>query len=189
MVRSALPESPEQEVKEPLEPQQESKALRLARYLKEFVGLRSTTIRDVDKYESVLWFADMPQVTDCQSAAWNDTFEPGEPWLVVRKQRFPKPPDPPEMILPWIDQQALRRATPEMPQLRQSIFLPDVTAEVGPDEDPPLIERLLTEHPEVSGAYKRYRPGWEAWSAEYRRREAVRRSRFFGQSDKLKLTD
>jgi len=39
----------------------ESKALRLARYLKEFVGLRSTTVYDLNKYESVLWFGDMPQ--------------------------------------------------------------------------------------------------------------------------------
>jgi hypothetical protein len=39
----------------------ESKALRLARYLKEFVSLRSTTVYDVNKYESVLWFGDMPQ--------------------------------------------------------------------------------------------------------------------------------
>jgi hypothetical protein len=173
MGRSALPESPEQEVQEPLEPPQESKALRLARYLKEFVGLRSTTIRDVDKYEAVLWFADMPQVSDCQSAAWNDTFEPGGPWLEVRKQRFPKPPEPPEIILPWIDQQAFRRATPEIPQLRPSILLPDTTAEVGADEDPPLVESPLTDHPEISSAYGRYRPSWEAWSAEYRRRERV----------------
>ena len=36
----------------------ESKALRLARYLKEFVGLRSTTVYDVNKYESVLWFGE-----------------------------------------------------------------------------------------------------------------------------------
>jgi hypothetical protein len=40
----------------------ESKALRLARYLKEFVGLRSTTVYDLNKYESVLWFSDMPRV-------------------------------------------------------------------------------------------------------------------------------
>jgi very-short-patch-repair endonuclease len=172
-VRSALAESPPQETQEPLDPPQESKALRLARYLKEFVGLRSTTIRDVDKYEAVLWFADMPQVSDCQSSAWNDTFEPGAPWLEVRKQRFPKPPDPPGMILPWIDQQALRRATPEMPQLRSSILLPDVTVEVGTDEEPPLVESPLTDHPEISSAYARYRPSWEAWSAEYRRREYV----------------
>jgi hypothetical protein len=35
----------------------EPKALRLARYLKDFVGLRSTTVYDVNKYESVQWFA------------------------------------------------------------------------------------------------------------------------------------
>src|SRR5260221_7661918 len=48
----------------------ESKALRLARYLKEFVGLRSTTIRDVAKYESVLWFGEMPQEPECRSPSW-----------------------------------------------------------------------------------------------------------------------
>jgi hypothetical protein len=82
----------------------ESKALRLARYLKEFVGLRSTTVYDVNKYESVLWFGDMPQEPQCQSPAWNNEFEAGDPWLVVHKQQFPKPPVPPEVILPWIDQ-------------------------------------------------------------------------------------
>ena len=34
----------------------ENSALRLARYLKEFVGLRRTTVYDVAKYDSVLWF-------------------------------------------------------------------------------------------------------------------------------------
>ena len=101
---------------------QESKALRLARYLKEFVGLRSTTVRDVDKYETVLWFADMPQEADCTSSAWDDTFESGAPWLEVRKQRFPKPPEPPEVVLPWIDQQALKEGHAETPQLRPSIL-------------------------------------------------------------------
>src|SRR5260221_1493922 len=112
----------------------ESKALRLARYLKEFVGLRSTTVRDVDQYETVLWFADMPQDSDCQSSAWNDTFESGAAWLEVRKQQFPKLPEPPGAILPWIDPQALRRATDEIPQLRPTILLPDLHAEVGDGE-------------------------------------------------------
>ena len=70
----------------------EFKALRLARYLKEFVGLRSTTVYDVNKYELVLWFGDMPQEPQCQSPAWNHEFEPGDPWLVVHKQQLPKPP-------------------------------------------------------------------------------------------------
>ena len=90
----------------------ESKALRLARYLKEFVGLRSSTVYDVHKYESVLWFGDMPQEPQCQSPAWSHEFEPGDPWLVVHKQQLPKPPAPPEVILPWIDQQALKHSEP-----------------------------------------------------------------------------
>ena len=94
----------------------ESKALRLARYLKEFVGLRSTTVYDINKYESVLWFGDMPQEPQCQSPAWNHEFEAGDPWLVVHKQQLPKPPGPPEVILPWIDQQALKQAADEMPK-------------------------------------------------------------------------
>ncbi len=151
----------------------ESKALRLARYLREFVGLRSTTVRDIDQYETVLWFADMPQESDCQSSAWNDTFEPGAPWLEVRKQQFPKLPEPPETILPWIDQQALRRATDDIPKLRPTVLLPDLHAEISQGEDQPLVEAALADRPEVTKAYERYRPNWEAWSAEYRRRERI----------------
>jgi hypothetical protein len=151
----------------------ESKALRLARYLKEFVGLRSSTVYDAAKYETVLWFGEMPQEPECESAAWNDNFEPGDPWLEVHKQQFPKPPDPPEVILPWINQQALKQATAEIPQLRQTILLPDLHAEVDEGEESPLVEHNLAEHPEISQAYQRFRPTWEVWSAEYIRRERI----------------
>jgi hypothetical protein len=163
----------QQHSRENINAPQKSKALRLAHYLKEFVGLRSTVVRDVDKYETVLWFGDIPQESECQSPAWNDKGETGILWLEVHKQQFPKPPEPPEDILPWIDQQALRRATAELPQLRPTILLPDLTAEVDDGEDPPLITNELTEHPEISRAYERYRPYWEAWSAEYRRRIGI----------------
>jgi hypothetical protein len=62
-------EMPEQHVCEDINTPQASKALRLARYLKAFVGLRSTVVRDVDTYETVLWFGDMPQEPECQSPA------------------------------------------------------------------------------------------------------------------------
>jgi len=151
----------------------ESKALRLARYLKEFVGLRSTTVYDVNNYESVLWFGDIPQEPECQSPAWNHEFVAGDPWLVVRKQQFPKPPVPPETILPWIDQRALKRATAEMPVLRPTRLQPDLEAEIGEGEDPPLVELHLDDHPEVVAAYNRYCPSWEAWSEEYQRRSRI----------------
>jgi very-short-patch-repair endonuclease len=151
----------------------ESKALRLARYLKEFVGLRSTTVYDVNKYESVLWFGDMPQEPQCQSPAWNHEFETGDPWLLVHKQQLPKPPVVPEVILPWIDQQALKQATDDMPKLRPTRLEPDLEVEIGEGEEPPLVERRLDDHPEIVAAYDRYRPNWEMWSKEYQRRSRI----------------
>jgi hypothetical protein len=138
----------------------ESKALRLARYLKEFVGLRSTTVYDVNKYESVLWFGDMPQEPECQSPAWNDEFAAGDPWLVVHKQQFPRPPAPPEIVLPWVDQKALKRATAEMPALWRTRLEPDLKVKIGEGEEPPSVEQRLDDHPDVAAAYERYRPSW-----------------------------
>lgn len=144
--------------------------LRLAQYLKEFVGLRTTTVRDVTKYESVLWFGDMPQEKDCFSPAWVDG-EPGEPWLEVKKQQFEAAPTAPENILPWIDERALKRASEQMPALRDSIQIPDEEAELAEGESAPLIELPLSEFPDVQVAYDGYRPRWQAWSDEYRRRQ------------------
>src|SRR5579884_3375898 len=103
----------------------EPKALRLARYLREFARLRSVVVRDVDKYELVLWFGDMPQEPECRSPAWRDDFASDEPWLEVCKPQFPVPPKVPDALLPWIDQEALGRATEEMPPLLQTRLEPD----------------------------------------------------------------
>ena len=155
--------------------QVENPALRLARYLKKFVGLRTTTVRDVTKYESVLWFGDMPQEPDCRSAAWTDDYDADDPWLEVKKQQFEKTPAPPVSTLPWVDEQALKRATQDIAALRPTIFLPDDEAELEEGETPPLSEHSLNDHPEVQQAYDRYRSRWEAWSTEHRRREAIQR--------------
>ena len=159
----------------PNDVQLDNPSLRLARYLKEFVGLRTTTVRDVTNYDTVLWFGDMPQESDCRCAAWMDDHDADDPWLEVKKQQFEQTPPPPASTLAWLDQQALRRATPEIPALRPTIFLPDQEAEIEEGETPPLRERSLSDHPEVQKAYESYTPHWEAWSTEHRRREAIQR--------------
>src|SRR5262249_327751 len=146
---------------------------RLARYLKEFVGLRSTTVHDVNKYDTVLWFGDMPQEPDCQSPAWDVELSPDEPWLIVRKQLLPNLPPVPENILSWIDQAALRQPPLNMPELMPSKLAPDREAQVADGEERPLVEHHLSDHPDVKSAFERYRPIWEAWSQEHRRRSAI----------------
>lgn len=153
----------------------ESPALRLARYLKEFVGIRSTTVRDFAKYESVLWLSSMPQDADCWSPAWADEYDPESPWLEVRKQKFDAIPAPPESITQWVNERALKRATLELPPLLSVVFLPDQGAEVDEGEEPPLREFHLSDFPEVTKAYERYRPRWESWSQEHRRRQAIQK--------------
>ena len=159
----------------PNDVQLQSPSLRLARYLKEFVGLRTTTVRDVTKYNAVLWFGDMPQESDCRCGAWTDGFDADDSWLEVKKQQFERPPPPPALTLPWLDEQALGRATTEIPALRPTIFLQDEEAELEEGESPALIERSLSDHPEVQKSYDSYAPQWEAWSMEHRRREAIQR--------------
>lgn len=153
--------------------QNESKELRLARYLREFVGLRTTTIRDVSKYDTVLWLADVPQEPECKSPVWSHDWTAGESWLEVHKQTLLKMPPPPEIVKPWADEAELSKAGEEMPPLNLVAFFADEDAEVEPDEEPPLVQRHLDDHPEAVAAYERFRPTWQAWSTEYRRRQRI----------------
>jgi hypothetical protein len=91
----------------------------------------------------------------------------------VHKQQLPKPPAPPDVILPWIDQQALKLATDDIPELRPTRLEPDLEVEIGEGEEPPLVERRLDDHLEIVTAYERYRPNWDAWSKEYQRRSRI----------------
>jgi hypothetical protein len=123
----------------------------------------------------VVWFGEMPQEVDCRSGAWTDEHDPEEPWLEVRKQEFKSPPAPPDVTAKWVDAKALAKATLELPPLRTSIFVEDTEAELEEGETPPLVERLLSDHPEVVQAYAAYHPKWESWAADHRRREAVQK--------------
>jgi len=117
----------------------------------------------------------MPQEADCRSGAWADDWDSEEPWLEVRKQKFKSPPEPPEMIAKWIEAKALLKASPDMPPLRTSIFEDDLEVELDEGESSRLVERFLSDHPEVVDAYRAFRPKWEAWAADQRRRDAVQR--------------
>lgn len=150
-------------------------SLRLAQYLKELVGLRSKTIRDVEKYDQVLWLKDMPQERDCWSPAWADEFDLSDPFLEVKKQTFESPPTPPHVTNDWVNKEALREASQRIPPLLTAIFLPEETAKANHDEDPPLHQHFLKDHPEVEQAYEQYRSRWESWSKEHRRRQAIQR--------------
>jgi hypothetical protein len=75
--------------------------------------------------------------------------------------------------LPWVEEQALRRASAEMPALQPTRLGPDPMAKIDEGEEPPLIEVKLEDYPEIIAAFEQFRPSWEAWSAEYLRRDRI----------------
>ncbi len=162
--------------------------LRFAQYLKEFVGLRTTTVRDVAKYETVLWFSDMLQEKDCFSPAWVDACEPGDPWLVVKKQQYESMPDAPKNILPWIDSSGLAHANGKMPELKKRILESDDNAELHDGESAPSIELQLGDNPEVQSSYDSYHKHWQAWADEHMRRQKIQDlyARLFGLHTQLR---
>lgn len=147
--------------------------LRFAQYLKEFVGLRTTTVHDIENYETVLLFDDMPQEKDCFSPAWVDACGADESWLEVRKQQYESLPDAPKIILPWIDSAGLNHASGKMPELKKSILQLDKQAGISDDDPAPLVELQLIDHPEIQVAYDNYHKRWCVWANEYLRRQKI----------------
>jgi len=155
---------------------EESASIRLARYLKEFVSLKSTTVIDIDKYdEPPLWFHEMPQDRDCVSPFWAEGYDPDAPWLEVKRQQLPELPPVPEVLAPWLEEREIRKATPEMPPLLDMAFLTAKVPSTGDTSISSITEHHLADHTEVTRAYEAYRPKWEAWSQEYRRRETIQK--------------
>jgi hypothetical protein len=94
-----------------------NKELGSAKYLCEYVGMCSSTIHGIDKYEQVLWFSEMPQEEGCNSPAWSDGRIDGEPWLVVKKQVMPTVPPLPENLRPWVVVEAIKKASEDVSAL------------------------------------------------------------------------
>ncbi|MDB4632866.1 AAA domain-containing protein, partial [bacterium] len=145
----------------------------LADFLREYVSIRSVTVRDIEKYEEVHWFAHLPQETDCTSGAWTDGDVGEDHWLEVHKQTFNPAPKPPASIEAWCRLDDLEKASETIPPLLSEIPVPDESAEVEAGESVPLRLEPLADHPEVEATYERFRPTWESWATEHRRRRRI----------------
>ena len=72
------------------------RALSIFRYLIELAQLRAKVVRDIDEYEHVFWFDDVPNVAGCYSIRWGDPEGGGDDaWLEIRGQPEPKCPAAP----------------------------------------------------------------------------------------------
>ena len=105
------------------------RAVALYTFLKEFIQLRSKTVRSVDQYEEVLWFSDLPREPGCDCAAWHrgEGGEDEEVWLTIRQPRIVAAPSPPLALEPWIVREQIADSSIEIPELLEeaSILVKD----------------------------------------------------------------
>ena len=149
------------------------RAVALYSFLKEFSQLRTKTIRDISRYEKdgqIIWVTEIPREHGCDCIAWrrNDLNDSGvntsgEVWLEIRRPRLRKPPEPPDLVRPWVRREQIEDSSIDLPEL-----LPTIPSEST--EDPPTS---LDDHPEVQGVWDSYiEDYWWSW-AEQDRRELV----------------
>lgn len=142
------------------------RAISLYTFLKEFVQLRTRTIRDISQYEQVVWAVDVPREPGCDSIAWHreapESLE--EVWLEIRKPRLTPPPDPPALARDWVRSDQLGDSSLDFPELYETLL-------GEPSNDPPL---RLEDQPQVRATWDKYiEDRWWPWAEQDRREQAV----------------
>lgn len=152
------------------------KAVGLFTFLRDFVDLRTKTIRDISHYAQdgqVIWASEIPRDRGCSCIAWHrDTQEESaddptdETWIEMRKPRLTPPPEPPESVQEWVRREQLGDSSLEFPELFPII--------PGESVDDPSIS--LDDNPEVQTDWDTYVTRyWQAWAEQDRREQTILR--------------
>jgi very-short-patch-repair endonuclease len=158
------------------------KSVRLFSYLRELTQLRSAPIRNIDTYESVLWFSDIPQEQECFSQTWGVSRENREDiWLEIKKPKIPSLPLVPEITKKWARDAELIDMTKEKPVLLERILADNPSRPINNDDEdisegspPQWME--LRDYPDVQAAWSEYVENkWIPWATEYRRAKKVQK--------------
>lgn len=136
------------------------RAIRLFTYLRELSTLRSKVVCDVDQYERVLWFDELPDHPTIYSVARGLAENDRDLWIEVRRSDEPLLPDPPRVLADWLD----------LTKLRDSAAAPELRVEITRvAADGTAITSRLLDQPQIVTAWERYkRDVWDRWAADHR---------------------
>ncbi|GJM21259.1 MAG: ATPase AAA [Planctomycetota bacterium] len=148
-----------------------SKAVRLAQYLREVVLSKTTTIRDVEKYEQVQWFSQIPKVEGCTHSAepeWPPRGEDAElsTWLEVHAQDLPTPPRPSKELCPWLKQKEYEQPRREPPKLQVKATIDDPDWNPADSDEPAKVTVRLEDRPGTEELYESYCTRWHQWGID-----------------------
>ena len=151
-------------------------AQRLFQFLKEFNKLKMKPRFEVDSFEKVLWFYDIPNEKECYSIIHNNNFENAKfnKWIEIKKPKRKTFPEPSEKITPWLKEDTLNKYTIQ-PQLHSYIILELSNQNQSMSSEGENKERVsLEDCPEIKDTFDNYlKQEWLPWSKEEKRLSPV----------------
>ena len=154
------------------------KSVQLFTYLKELSALRTKQVKNINNYEEVLWFSDIPKLANCYCVAWSlwaeavdDKERRRDVWIEVHKPKLKSPPEVPDDLEPWIKEEEVFDSSVEEPGLLDEII---VLSELEGEERTNVLS--INEHPEIIDAWVDYSESkWKPWAEEDRRLQQIQR--------------
>jgi len=149
------------------------KAIRLFTFLRELSKLKTKVTRDLDNYESVVWFNDVPEYKGCFSILAQELDHTQSSWLEIRNTNEPSMPHMPASCEKWLDEDSNDDPSGE-PFLRDEIPIEKSTAQNTIQDEESInksssqeIERI-TDYPEILQQWQYYIENeWRPWSQKH----------------------
>jgi len=156
----------------------QQKALNLFTYLKELCALRIKQIHDVNDYDEILWFENVPDATQCRCIARemlqgrDSSGNDAEVWIEVQKPHIKSPPEVPDVLESWIVMEKLTDSLLEKPSIRERI---PVDSPPDPETGEITTEiASLDDHEKIRERWASYlEHEWIPWAEEDRRLQEI----------------
>lgn len=136
------------------------RAIRLFSYLRELSLMRTPVIKDIDRYESVLWWDELPNHNSIKSIEREPIGEDEDLWLEITRVAEPRLEAPPLVLDEWFDAHLLHDSDSE-PKLRSE--------SLRWNQDGTTRKLKLEDFPELNSEWDRYLiTTWRPWAAQHR---------------------
>lgn len=155
------------------------KLIRLLDYLHDLATLRTTVVRDVEKYMRCLWVGDIPEQKGCFTRAWGaEEGTDSEVWIEVQRQPEPSLPAVPACCKDWVDMGSLRdkKNRPHL-QRERTKLVKNLEWRKGSDQPEYLPQtECLDDFPEVQKEWESYiEQKWLPWVESHNAWESVQK--------------
>lgn len=154
------------------------RVLKLIDYLIKIAEHRTPIIRNVEKYDNILWLSDIPQLRGCYTQVWGaEEGREQDQWIEIQSHTEPALPKVPRICEEWVDYATLRNKQ-DLPQLRESIAkeMPNPNWTLDSEFLSQVIEQKinLVDEPHVQSAWDNYvEKYWVNWMERHDKWESI----------------